>query len=761
MPFEFGAVHVMGRGVPCTVVRELKMADELSADFGADDSPGSPKADAAMATGDGAGDVTVPAETKPQQDMNMAESEEVGRKDTSGEQDPPGQDAGPFRPDRIKRALKFSKTFEEYRETRMFRFLHLFSGPNDPLGQAIKIEAAKNRLKVDVLAIDKKVDASIDLSKAKTFDPILKMVESGEFDYYHAGFPCGSFSRARHNPMEGQPGPVRSKEWIYGLPGTTEAQQAEADRGTMMATLSPKCYEAQVTSSKMRQVPPLSTLENPPGDNVSGAAWDLGEVENSLKKTGGKKIPYNTCAFQSKERERFFKPGIWAGRMENIDKLQKVCKCPAWIKHTALTGKEKTERAAEYTVELSQAVAVEIVAVWKKVLNLEWWRWLAETKSQEVDALRKSCLENEDKKQRGEEKRSEPSKRAAAMAFKIGNIEEDEIPSGAQGVPTKKLKEEHNKACVGGMRNPAAAVKRLSLVRHTGRKIWNLWKEFVESHISALDVAVNYGRTDNMFEEGLVREWKQALMDNFAKIPETNKTAVIRENYEYQSPLDADLWEAWVLESKDPDKDIPDFIRRGVPMGMEVKIPPSNVFPAVVEGGECTDEPAEEFEQLKWTRNYSSVREQQGEANIEIQRYIERGYAVRKTWKWIEETLGPAGTVSKMALILKEKEDGSVKRRIILDMRRSQGNLRAQVDERIVLPRIQDVVGSLRELWETKHQQSEYGANDKEDYFEFYMIDLADAFTHFGIRKEELKHCITPSELEDDTAILWRAMLFG
>ena len=382
-------------------------------------------------------------------------SDDVTMGATSDDKDPPGQGATPYRPDRIKRALKFSKTFEDYRKTRKFRFLHLFSGPNHPLGQAIKIEAAKNRLEVDVLAFDKKVDASVDLSKAKALDPILKMVENGEFDYYHAGFPCGSFSRARHHPMEGQPGPVRSKEWIYGLPGNTEFQKAEADRGTMMATLSAKVYMAQVTSAKSRQIPPLSTLENPLGDHVSGSAWDLGEVENALTKTGGKIIPYNTCAFQSKERERFFKPGIWAGKMENISKLQRVCKCPAWVKRTTLTGKEKTEKAAEYTVELAQAVAVEVVSIWKKILNLEWWRLLAETKSQEVDSLRKSWLENEDKKQRGEEKRPEPSKRAASMAFKIGNIEEDEIPSGAQGVPTKKLKEERNKACIGGMRNPA------------------------------------------------------------------------------------------------------------------------------------------------------------------------------------------------------------------------------------------------------------------------------------------------------------------
>lgn len=43
---------------------------------------------------------------------------------------------------------------------------------------------------------------------------------------------------------------------------------------------------------------------------------------------------------------------------------------------------------------------------------------------------------------------------------------------------------------------------------------------------------------------------------------------------------------------------------------------------------------------------------------------------------------------------------------------------------------------------------------------EFVMLDLQDAFCHFGVRREELKHCISPG-MENGTAILWVAMLFG
>ena len=43
---------------------------------------------------------------------------------------------------------------------------------------------------------------------------------------------------------------------------------------------------------------------------------------------------------------------------------------------------------------------------------------------------------------------------------------------------------------------------------------------------------------------------------------------------------------------------------------------------------------------------------------------------------------------------------------------------------------------------------------------EFVLVDLQDAFCHFGIHAQELKHCISPG-MEHSTAILWVPMLFG
>lgn len=59
---------------------------------------------------------------------------------------------------------------------------------------------------------------------------------AGEVDGAHAGFPCGSFSMVRHRP--GGPPPVRNMEFMYGLPGNSPAQQAEADKGSTLAIRS-------------------------------------------------------------------------------------------------------------------------------------------------------------------------------------------------------------------------------------------------------------------------------------------------------------------------------------------------------------------------------------------------------------------------------------------------------------------------------------------------------------------------------------------
>ena len=68
---------------------------------------------------------------------------------------------------------------------------------------------------------DRKKDLELNLASPAIYDEIDKSVEEGEWDGYHSGFPCSSFSRVRRRNSAGGNLPVRSADHIYGLPGNS------------------------------------------------------------------------------------------------------------------------------------------------------------------------------------------------------------------------------------------------------------------------------------------------------------------------------------------------------------------------------------------------------------------------------------------------------------------------------------------------------------------------------------------------------------
>jgi len=156
-----------------------------------------------------------------------------------------------MRPRRVEQALKESKTFEDYRKKRPFKFLHMYSGPNDPLGQAIKMEAAKNRLNVVVLSLDNQLDPELDLADPGGFQIMKEDVNKGEWDFTHAGFPCGSFSMARHN---GVPGPAAAGQGQGEHLWTSWQQSTTAGGGRQGNPHGyPGCGDLRVTGEQLHQ----------------------------------------------------------------------------------------------------------------------------------------------------------------------------------------------------------------------------------------------------------------------------------------------------------------------------------------------------------------------------------------------------------------------------------------------------------------------------------------------------------------------------
>lgn len=94
-------------------------------------------------------------------------------------------------------------------------------------------------------------------------------------------------------PAPGMPGPVTSRQEQYGLATNSSEQQAECDRGTIMAARSIDiAWEVAKTKTNAR-IPRVSTLGNPPptmGDSERLSAWELPEMDHSSCNRGSQHL---------------------------------------------------------------------------------------------------------------------------------------------------------------------------------------------------------------------------------------------------------------------------------------------------------------------------------------------------------------------------------------------------------------------------------------------------------------------------------------
>ena len=668
-----------------------------------------------------------------------------------------------FIPQRVRYAFDGAKDFGQFRARRSFVYLHLFSGGEDMIAKHLVNFGEKEGLGVLTVSVDQLVDKSMDLLADEPYGCMIRGAAAHDFDGAHAGFPCGSFSTARLNAGKGPP-PVRSLDHMYGLPGNSRSQQAEADRGTVLAVRAATLVKTVLDSQRSRRTPQVGTLENPPGSETKaeGPAWELPELREFLQGYKAVTAIYNTCAFMGKEKTKWFKPGRLSGCLDGLEKLARKCSCPGWMKHEPLVGKEMTAKAAKYPDALAEEIAKLVIDAWKLTLQLEYWRLMLESKKEQVSSLQLKWLQSKEKKQTGEKGRAgmlEASKRV----WYGTNVKDDQTPLQQ---PSKKARREaENELFIGGMRNPGKSIQKLTRIQEAGRDVGRLWDRFLKEHPEALEIARSYGSADCQFNETVLKAWAKNL--EFFLPTKEFEECVVKEPWEYTSPLNAKLCDAWLRYAGDPEGDLVRWIRDGCPLGMSVEIPSSGIYPSTDENNDEVEAAEEIVNQLDLD-NYKSFTEDLEQAEAEIQRYVDRGFCLRLSSEEITNMF-ERGTMSRLALIVKQKEDGSLKRRVIIDLLRSGGNRRCHVPERIVLPRAVDVVEGARFLWHKRPQLAEQAlregwaktAEEAQTWsMEAWSGDLADAYCHLGVHRSELCHCLAPSTRRGEH-LLFRALLFG
>lgn len=669
-----------------------------------------------------------------------------------------------------------SKDLEEYKARRVFVFVHHFAGEDDPLSEAMKAHAESSGLRLKIHSVERETGSG-DLLKDKPYEDHLLWAKRGHIDIYHAGFPCGTYTRLRFRSAPGLPRPVRTKSEPYGRKSNTEAEQRECDVGTILASRAITMAKTVANRNRPGKIQSIATLENPPPSDIEGhlSAWELAEMEEFTNDPKVSSVHFNTCCYESHlpVGKRHFKPQQFSGSMIGLKELKGECQCGGSSNHEFIVGKEKSRASGRYPGELCDKYAKLAVAQLDLMAKEEFLSIRREKLQKVIDEHKETKAKSESQSDytyessttsQDEDQRDEgmPSREDLEGATLTATKAQTWVGSdGKHGMLRSRnvssLEEEQNEY-VGGMRNPHKSILGNSSLRSLGVRIRAAWETLVRKRPGTLKVAETYGTPHCSFDDKLVAEWR----DTLKRVVGANAppTLAIKGKYEYKSPLNAEIIEAWASKGGDKETEVPKWVRNGAPLGIQQPIKTCGIFPpADANDLNVTTEAELEDASAQMSKgslvNYKSVLDDVDNAKVELDRYRDAGYLKDISEKEVRDTMGH-GTISRLGLIVKEKPEGT-KRRIIIDLRRSGGNQKAVLPERLTLPRPRDAVATVRDIYERRGQ---FHRQEGEVSREMAVIDIQDAFMSLGVAAEELPHTLTPSLVEGEY-YCFCALLFG
>ena len=621
-----------------------------------------------------------------------------------------------------------------FRQSRPFTFVHHFAGAHAfGIGEAVVAEASRMGLTASHISVDRDKDGA-NLLDPEPYDSHWQLASQGKVDGFHAGFPCGSFSPVRLRPAPGMPGPVRDPEHIYGRPDNSPAQQREADIGTLGAIRSVRLAEVVRAAAVLRGAEPVATVEQPMPQARAEAttAFLLDEVAAWLAVPGGYTAQFSVCRFGRTPGGLLVGKRLWfTGVLLGLSSLDGICECLE--PHDSLHTPAQVKESGSYPAKLCVAYAQLVVQAWLSTLRAEWLASKCSVPSPVMIRTHSHQLV-----------RQLAPKRPAWAS----------LDSAKPTRPSLKARREvENESCIGGLRNPHSAVAKNPGLRRVGRTARAAFSSFADLHPEALEIGHRAG--DRSYP-GPPSELISAFRAHLRTALEAPAEATAGWSWGAPSPIQGHLFQSWLDQAGDPEKHISEWVYEGVPLGIEQDIPSCGIFPTAEHGEPERDLVGVVEAAQAGFFNYASFHEFDADARIELDRVLQAQFAVSLSSTEVLERF-PDGSVARMAIIVKTKEDGSVKRRIIVDLKRSGANSRARIPERPVLPRITDAIGSALAVMRA-HHSAHSAPSDTSG--ELLSADFSDAFHHFRVHPRELQHCLV-RDLRPDVFLLWVCMCFG
>ena len=281
----------------------------------------------------------------------------------------------------------------------------------------------------------------------------------------------------------------------------------------------------------------------------------------------------------------------------------------------------------------------------------------------------------------------------------------------------RELREAENQAALGGLRNPRHAVKLSPSLRNTGARLRKAIEPLLEAQISPILQDITSGVSDDW-----VRQVRKAISTTFGVTCSDS------------DGLQHGLWQALLHEAADPDAEcLSELIENGFPLGIKSAITNTGIFPATasssaaIELSRIEGHVADDLDGA--ATKYRSFEEVVHAQALLDQLVVADRVAVCDSWWQVVDQFGPDAKLTRMACVLKRRDSGELQYRIVVDSRRSGVNGLMEVRERVILPKITDVVAIIHHL---RSANSSWDAQ-----LELYSIDFKDTFHMLPLRPEE------------------------
>ena len=207
----------------------------------------------------------------------------------------------------------------------------------------------------------------------------------------------------------------------------------------------------------------------------------------------------------------------------------------------------------------------------------------------------------------------------------------------------------------------------------------------------------------------------------------------------------------------DPDAaTLADWLDHGAPMRFQDEVTSNGIFHPVPRQMTELEAEVTQLESLEGWSNYSSAEEENEELQQLIEDYVNRGFChLASSVEQAAAELGRQPILNKLGVLVKEKVDAGKatrKARIIWDLKRSGANLTCHQGERVLLPRLLDLVAGI--LAGYRRDQECWVA----------AVDIRDAFMNIPVMKDRYALVAAkPSKRDSKTMelVIFDTLVFG